>query len=102
MGGSHDFLFIYATVQISRAIQGMTLVTDNREQLIEAIHNNKDEKIASIDVLSKEQLKQHENRFLNQRKLSINPVVEKMKSLEQQKELNRISELNFSKQIQPT
>ncbi|STX41126.1 conjugative transfer protein TraI [Legionella donaldsonii] len=88
-------------VQISRAIQGMTLVTDNREQLIGALHNNKDEKIASIDVLSREQLKYHENRFLNQTKLSIKPVIEKMKSLEQQKELNQISELNFSKQKHP-
>lgn len=87
-------------VQISRAIQGMTLVTDNREQLIRAIHHNKDEKTASIDVLSREQLQQHENRFLNQTKLSIKPVIEKMTSYELQKEM-KINELNFSKQKQP-
>lgn len=39
-------------VQISRAVQGMTLITDNKEHLIAAIKRNNDEKLAIFDKFS--------------------------------------------------
>lgn len=43
-------------VQISRAIYDMTLVTDNKERLIEAVINNNDEKKAALDILIKQDM----------------------------------------------
>ncbi len=56
-------------VQISRAVHGMTLVTDSREHLIQAIEHNKDEKQAALDVLSAQQVKQHEMHFKQTKEL---------------------------------
>ncbi|MDF1931767.1 hypothetical protein PGH45_19250 [Legionella pneumophila] len=50
-------------VQISRAIHGMTLVTDNKEELVHAIRRNSNEKPASMDITSSAQLIHHERRF---------------------------------------
>lgn len=90
-------------VQISRAIQGMILVTDNKEALIEAIKRNNDEKSAVLDVISKEQLSAHETRYISQNGVSIAPVIEKKSLLESSKFMpnelpkNQINELVFSK-----
>ncbi len=64
-------------VQISRGILGMTLVTDNCERLVAAIDRNLDEKPASLDMLSSQQLIQHDARFKAQSQLSIQPVIDK-------------------------
>ena len=65
-------------VQISRAVMGMTLVTDSRENLIIAIERNDDEKKASLDMITSKQLIEHDLRF-NQAKHSIDirPVIDK-------------------------
>ncbi|KTC83702.1 MobF family relaxase [Legionella brunensis] len=68
-------------VQISRAIQGMTLVTDNKEELVHAIQKNSMEKPASLDIISSQQLLNHESRFSSQQ-ISLHAVIEKRKSLE--------------------
>ena len=73
-------------VQISRAIHGMTLVTDNKEQLVEAIQRNNDEKPAALDMVSIQQLRMHES------KLSIQTVIDKKIQFEHQAQ-----ELNFTK-----
>jgi ATP-dependent exoDNAse (exonuclease V) alpha subunit len=62
-------------VQISRAVQGMTLVTDNKEELINAIRRNSCEKPASMDISSSTQLKNHEVRFGHNSRLSFEPLV---------------------------
>ena len=62
-------------VQISRGIFGMTLVTDNKENLINAINKNSDEKLASLDMVSSKQLISHDARF--NKELSIRPVINK-------------------------
>lgn len=91
-------------VQISRAIHGMILVTDNKEQLIHAIHRNSDEKSASLDVISSTQLAKHEERFMNQGKLSLKPVIDRKIRFEANEALNRfnpkskIDELSFTKE----
>lgn len=64
-------------VQISRALHEMILVTDNREMLSKAIQHHRDEKAASLDILSSQKLAQHEERFKSQSHLSIQPVIEK-------------------------
>lgn len=46
-------------VQISRGVFGMTLVTDDRERLVESIERNSDEKKASLDMISSKQLIAH-------------------------------------------
>ncbi|MDF1931850.1 AAA family ATPase [Legionella pneumophila] len=69
-------------VQISRAIHGMTLVTDNKEELVHAIRRNSNEKPASMDITSSAQLIHHERRFGAQNQLSIQSVIDKKKSLE--------------------
>ena len=46
-------------VQISRAIQGMTLVTDDKDQLTKSISNNRDEKHAALDIISNQDIKKH-------------------------------------------
>lgn len=43
-------------VQISRAIHGMTLITDDKDQLTKAIINNKYEKQAALDIISNQDL----------------------------------------------
>ena len=92
-------------VQISRAVYGMTLVTDDKELLTHAIRNNSDEKKSSLDMVSSHQLQAHENRFMSKGALSIQPLVE----MKIKRELgndplnvranNRGEELTFSKQL---
>lgn len=91
-------------VQISRAIHGMTLVTDNKEQLVQAIQKNSDEKRASLDVISSHKLNQHVSRFTHNHQFSIKPAIDKKIQFELQNErinslrqLNKIEELSFTK-----
>lgn len=90
-------------VQISRAVHGMTLVTDNKEELIRAIQKNSDEKPASLDVISSKQLMHHEERFNQQTQLSIQPVIDKKILYETNQRFNqlhpqkKIEELYFTK-----
>lgn len=69
-------------VQISRAVHEMTLVTDNKEHLIAAIKRNKDEKLASLDIVSKDRLKMHEAQFKNKNSISMQSVIDKKKHFE--------------------
>lgn len=62
-------------VQISRAVIGITLVTDNKERLASAISQNSGEKEAALDAISSRRLIQHEERFREQSKVNIEPVV---------------------------
>ncbi|HAT3977572.1 TPA: conjugative relaxase [Legionella pneumophila] len=81
-------------VQISRAIHGMTLVTDNKEELVHAIRRNSNEKPASMDITSSAQLIHHERRFGAQNLLSIQSVIDKKKSLEIQEISKSINQRN--------
>lgn len=76
-------------VQISRAIHGMTLVTDHRDELREAIHRNVDEKKAALDMLSSQKLNGHELRFKEKGAISIQSVIDKQKTFEEAKRSNR-------------
>ncbi len=71
-------------VQISRAIHGMTLVTDNKEELMRAILRNSNEKPASLDMTRSEQLMYHERRFSGKNQLSIQPVIDRKQFIERQ------------------
>lgn len=73
-------------VQISRAVQGMTLVTDDKEKLIQAIHRNTELKPASLDIVDSRKLKEHEIKY--QAHLTLEKVISNKQSLENTKELN--------------
>ena len=79
-------------VQISRAIHGMTLVTDNKEHLIEAIQRNNDEKPAALDMVSSHQLITHDTRFKEQTTLQMQAVIDKKVRFE-----TNTDELHFEK-----
>jgi hypothetical protein len=84
-------------VQISRAVKSMTLVTDDKEQLIHAIGRNNDEKLAALDKFSSQQLKAHDERFTHQIKLSLQPVIDKKLEFEARTTATQVRELNFTK-----
>ncbi|HHF7365611.1 TPA: MobF family relaxase [Legionella bozemanae] len=71
-------------VQISRAVQGMILVTDNKEELVHAIRRNTDDKPAALDRTSSAQLVRHEERFSHLNNHSIQTVIAKKQALETQ------------------
>ncbi len=56
-------------VQISRAVQGMTLVTDDKEKLIQAIHRNTELKPASLDIVDYKRLKMHQENYKSQQNI---------------------------------
>ena len=70
-------------VQISRAVHEMTLVTDDKAALITAIGRNKDEKLASLDVVSSERLKMHEAQFNHENSLPLSIVIERQRQFEE-------------------
>lgn len=84
-------------VQISRGVFGMTLVTDDRESLKDAIERNSDIKKASLDMISSQQLTAHDLRFNNKYQISIQPTINK----KIQQEKGATQELSFSKMNQP-
>lgn len=69
-------------VQISRAIHGMTLVTDDKESLINAIQKNNDDKSASLDIIKSREIQQHSERFKNQININLNHVIHKKFEIE--------------------
>lgn len=71
-------------VQISRAIHGMTLVTDNKEELVHAIRRNAEAKPAALDRISSTQLIRHEERFGHHNNHSMQTVIAKKQALESQ------------------
>lgn len=73
-------------VQISRAVHGMTLITDNNAQLIEAIQRNCDEKSAALDTLSSQQLHAHILRFNQLNSPFLQPVIDKKIQFERKNE----------------
>lgn len=79
-------------VQISRAVQGMTLVTDNKEELVRAIRRNTDEKPAALDRISSEQLVRHEERFNHHNNHSIQTVIAKKQGFESQNLTNSLNQ----------
>lgn len=83
-------------VQISRAVHGMTLVTDNKEELIQAIQRNTDEKPVSLDVLSSKQLVGHYEQYKQQNPLSLQTVIDKKQLFEAHLLPKNISELYFT------
>lgn len=64
-------------VQISRGVMGMTLVTDNKERLIDAIEHNPDDKRASLDILTSDHLIKHSQRFKGSGQLNIQSTIDK-------------------------
>lgn len=50
-------------VQISRAVVSMTLITDNKKNLLKALEFNDDKKKSALDYVSPATLKAHEERF---------------------------------------
>ncbi|PWY53879.1 conjugal transfer protein TraI [Legionella qingyii] len=79
-------------VQISRAVQGMILVTDNKEELVRAIRRNTDEKPSALDRISSEQLVRHEERFSHHNSHSIQTVIAKKQGFESQNLTNSLNQ----------
>ncbi|STX81701.1 conjugative transfer protein TraI [Legionella busanensis] len=86
-------------VQISRAIHGMILVTDNKEKLIDAIEKNSSLKPASLDITSSSQLAQHEKRFNHSNQLSLQSIIDKKIQIESP-ELSKIMTLKMKTEEQ--
>ncbi|WP_454783998.1 MobF family relaxase [Legionella sp. WA2024007413] len=82
-------------VQISRAVHGMTLVTDNKEELIWAIQRNNDEKPASLDVFSSKQLVNHYERYKQQNFVPLQSIINRKQSWEAQSIQMNLREMNF-------
>lgn len=65
-------------VQISRGIYSMTLITDDKQQLIRALERNDDAKKSSIDFVSQDQMTEHQSRFAaHSNSLNIDAIIEK-------------------------
>lgn len=94
-------------VQISRAIHGMTLVTDNKEDLVRAIQRNSDENAAAIDITSSAQLIRHKEQFSQNNIPSIQSVIDRKMMQESQKtpstmhQKKEVDELSYIKNIKP-
>ncbi len=85
-------------VQISRAVHGMILVTDNKEELTHALESRNHEKLASLDVLSSENLKTHQETYKKYTSISIQPVIEKQR---QRENINNDLDIEVNKNIYP-
>lgn len=65
-------------VQISRGIQSISIITDDKTNLIKALSINEDEKKSAIDHISKDQLENHNVRFSeNKHSLDLENVINK-------------------------
>lgn len=95
-------------VQISRAIHGMTLVTDNKEDLVRAIQRNIDEKPAALDITSSAQLIQHKERFSENNMSSFQSIIDRKIVQESEKTSSTtahqkmdVDEMTFIRNIKP-
>ena len=73
-------------VQISRALHGMTLVTDDKEKLTQAIHKNTELKPASLDIVDSKRLEMHQQNFKSQQDIDF-VIQQKIKNENLTKEL---------------
>ena len=73
-------------VQISRAVHGMTLVTDDKEKLTQAIHKNTEIKPASLDIVDSKRLEMHQQNFKAQQDIDF-VIQQKIKNENFTKEL---------------
>lgn len=65
-------------VQISRSISEMTLITDDKNKLLEALEFNDDIKISSLNCIDSETLKAHVDKFSNNPKaIDVTTIVDK-------------------------
>ena len=64
-------------VQISRAVRSMTLVTDDKNNLVRALELNDSQKKSAIDAISANQLYLHASRFKNDKHLTLDSVIDK-------------------------
>lgn len=62
-------------VEITRAIESMTVVTDDKDTMVKAITCNDAEKSSALEMVSSDTLKAHETRFKS--RLNLREVVEK-------------------------
>ncbi len=74
-------------VQISRAVHGMTLVTDDKEKLTQAIHKNTELKPASLDIVDSKKLKEHQIKYQEQSHINLEKVISRKQELEKIQEL---------------
>ena len=74
-------------VQISRAVHGMTLVTDDKEKLTQAIHKNTELKPTSLDIVDSKRLKEHEMKYQEKSYLNLEKVISRKEELEKTQEL---------------
>ena len=91
-------LYQLRSTQISRAVHGMILVTDNKEELTHALESRNHEKLASLDVLSSENLKTHQETYKKYTSISIQPVIEKQR---QRENINNDLAIEVNKNIYP-
>jgi len=71
-------------VEITRAIESMTVITDDKDTLVKAITLNDADKASALEMVSAETLKTHQERFKS--KLNLQNVIEK--KLTKEKEWN--------------
>ncbi|WP_115711893.1 MobF family relaxase [Legionella sainthelensi] len=65
-------------VQISRAISKMTLITDDKNQLLKALEYNEDTKKSALNYVNSETLKMHVHQFAsNPKAIDVTAVVDK-------------------------
>ena len=64
-------------VQISRAVRSMTLITDDKNNLVRALELNDSKKKSAIDAVSVEQLHVHAARFKDDKRLAMDSVLDK-------------------------
>jgi conjugative transfer relaxase protein TraI len=71
-------------VEVTRAIDSMTVITDNKNNLVKAISLNDSEKYSALEMVSSATLEQHKERFKNaSNQLKLEPVIEKKRAREQ-------------------
>lgn len=72
-------------VQVSRGIRSITIITDNKTQLMRALSENIDEKKSAIDHLSTAQLRNHNDALANHtHSLDLSAVIDRRETKEQQ------------------
>ena len=65
----------------------MTLVTDDKEKLTQAIHKNTELKPASLDIVDSKKLKEHQIKYQEQSHINLEKVISRKQELEKIQEL---------------